>query len=171
MNSSQEQCLRLGSEVKNQMKIKCIKAECPQCHIVGSIQLFLNKQNEVKYARTRHYVKLDPITKKPQFEYHKVEDLEALKTLLKSQSISLSTDKAKIGQVGQSQERKIHDLKLNNSSLVEREISVPRWPSLVGRYLGKVMVAGSKPARGSNFALTALVYNSLDIVVLCFRGF
>jgi hypothetical protein len=108
---SQGVCLRLGSEVKVRMKIKCVKAECPQCHIVGSIQLFLNKQNEVKYARTRHYLRLDPTTKKPQFEYHKVEELEALKTLLKSQSISLSTDKAKIGQVGQSQERKKHDPK------------------------------------------------------------
>jgi len=54
------------------------------CHITGSIQLFLNKQNEVRYARVRHYLRLDPTTKKPQFEYYKIEDLEALKTLLKT---------------------------------------------------------------------------------------
>ena len=122
--------------------------ECPICHIVGSAQLFLNKKNEIRYARFRHYKGLTE-KKKPQFDYHKVEDLEALKTLLKSQGISLSTDKAKVGHTGQKHTAKIHDLEINNSSPVQREFVAPRWPSLVGRYLGKVMVAGSKPARGS----------------------
>jgi hypothetical protein len=32
-----------------------------------------------------------------------------------------------------------------------KEGSAPRWPSLVGHRLGKAAVAGSNPARGSNF--------------------
>ena len=77
--------LDLGRKVINQMKIKCVKAECPICKITGSIQLFINKQNEVRYARTRHYSHLDKDSKKPQFTYCKIEDLEALKTLLNGQ--------------------------------------------------------------------------------------
>jgi hypothetical protein len=44
----------------------------------------------------------DKLSHKPQFSYCKIEYLEALKTLLKSQGISLSPDKA-IGQEGQCQ--------------------------------------------------------------------
>ena len=66
--------------------------ECPICHITGSAQLFLNKNGEVRYARIRHYKGLNE-NNKPQFEYHKVEDLDALKTLLKANGVSLSTFK------------------------------------------------------------------------------
>ena len=48
--------------------------------------------------------------------YCKTEDLEALKTLLKSQGISLNTEKA-IGQIGQGPTGKIHDLELKDSNL------------------------------------------------------
>ena len=92
------------------MKIKCVKSECPICKVSGSIQLFLNKQNEVRYARTRHFSHTDKESKKPQFTYCKIEDLAELKTLLKSQGISLSIDKAENGQPGQVQTVKIHDL-------------------------------------------------------------
>jgi hypothetical protein len=85
------------------MKIKCLKAECPICEIIGSIQLFLNKRNEVRYARTRHYSHLDKDSKKPQFTYCKLADLEALKTLLLQQGVSLTTEKSTAGQVGHSQ--------------------------------------------------------------------
>jgi hypothetical protein len=57
--------LDLGSEVKNQIKIKCIKAECPVCKVTGSIQLFLNTNREVRYARTRHYSHIDKIPRSP----------------------------------------------------------------------------------------------------------
>jgi hypothetical protein len=83
------------------MKIKCVKAECPVCKVTGSIQLFLNKQNEVRYARTRHYSHIDKDSKKPQFTYCKINDLEALQTLIKSQSISIATEQVTAGQVGQ----------------------------------------------------------------------
>lgn len=87
-------------QVCDSMKYKCFKSECPICHSTGSIQLFLNNKSEVRYARTRHYSKINKDSKKPQFTYCKIEDLESLKDLLKTQSISLTTEKAIDGQVG-----------------------------------------------------------------------
>ena len=81
-------------------KIKCLKLECPICKQIGSIQLFLNKQNEVRYARTRHYSHIDKDSKKPQFTYCKIQDLQALQTLLLNKGISLSTEEVTAGQVG-----------------------------------------------------------------------
>lgn len=82
------------------MKIKCVREECPICHNTGSIQLFMNKKGEVRYARTRHYRYLDKDSKKPQFSYCKINDLDSLKTLLSDKLITLSKDTAP-GQVGQ----------------------------------------------------------------------
>ena len=88
-------------QVKNRMKIKCLKAECPSCKLIGSIQLFFNKDELLRYARTRHFSHIDKDSKKPQFTYCKIQDLDALKTLLLNQGISLCTDKVTAGQVGQ----------------------------------------------------------------------
>ena len=109
------------------MKIKCVKAECPSCKLTGSIQLFLNRDGEVKYARTRHYSHLDKDSKKPQFTYCKIGDLEALKTLITQQGVSLSVVKAESGKTGQGQTEKIHDLELKDSS-----------PNQQGRCLGSL---------------------------------
>jgi hypothetical protein len=98
-------------------KIICRKLECSVCHKVGLAQFFLNRNEEVKYARTRHYSHIDKDSKKPQFTYCKLENLEALKTLLLNQGIPLSVGKSESGQVGQCQTAKIHDLKLQDSSL------------------------------------------------------
>jgi hypothetical protein len=87
-------------QVKNKVKIKCVKAECPICKTTGSIQLFMNKKGEVRYARTRHYSNLDKDSKKPQFTYCKIEDLEPLKTIIINQDVSLSESNT-AGQVGQ----------------------------------------------------------------------
>jgi hypothetical protein len=92
--------------------------QCPICHVVGSAQLFLNKKNEVKYARFRHYKGLNK-NKKPQFEYHKVEDLDALKTLLKSQDTSMPNSEA-IGQLCQDQTLEIHDPEIKDSNLKQQ---------------------------------------------------
>jgi hypothetical protein len=100
------------------VKYKCIKMECPTCHIVGSAQLFLNKNGEIRYARVRHYKGLNE-NKKPQFEYHKIENLETLKTLLKTQDTSMSNSKA-IGQLGQGQTSKIHDPEIKDTSLKQQ---------------------------------------------------
>jgi len=82
------------------MKIKCVKTQCPTCQVVGSAQLFLNKKNQIRYARFRHYKGLSE-NKKPQFTYHKVEDLEALKTLLLNQDLQFPISEN--GQLGQGQ--------------------------------------------------------------------
>ena len=71
------------------MKIKCVKTEkCFICGKAGSIQVFFNKQNEIKYGKVRHAVHKvetgynDKI--KYNFIYHKIEDLPQLETLLQS---------------------------------------------------------------------------------------
>jgi intergrase/recombinase len=86
------------SQVKTLVKYKCIKTQCPICGNTGSLQLFINKSNKVTYARVRHY------KGKGKFTYCKIEDLEALKTLLN-------------GQYGQGKTVKNIDHKQNNSSL------------------------------------------------------
>jgi hypothetical protein len=96
------------------VKYKCFKIQCPVCRDAGSIQLFINKKGEVRYARTRHYLG------NGKFSYCKIEDTEALKTLLKSQGISMSTDKANNGSMGQGQTLKLHDIKLKESSLIQQ---------------------------------------------------
>ena len=82
------------------MKIKCVKIECSVCHRVGLAQVFLNKRNEARYARVRHYSHINKDSHKPQFTYCKIQDLEPLKTLLCQRGISLSTEKLTAGQVG-----------------------------------------------------------------------
>jgi hypothetical protein len=77
-------------------------------------QLFLNKKNQIRYARIRHYKGLSK-NKKPQFEYHKVEDLETLKTF-KTKGVSFSISKADVGQIGQDQTENNVAPKLNNSN-------------------------------------------------------
>jgi hypothetical protein len=98
------------------MKIRCVKTQCPIWQVVGSAQLSLNHKNEVRYARFRHYKGLNE-NKKPQFDYHKVEDLEALKTLLKTKGVSLLTGEADKGQIGQGQTVNNVAPKLNNSNI------------------------------------------------------
>jgi hypothetical protein len=86
------------SRPQTMVKYKCFKIQCPVCRRTGSCQTFLNKQNKITYARVRHYSHINKQTKKPQFEYHKIQNLEALKTLLNA---SYSTGKADKVQGGQ----------------------------------------------------------------------
>ena len=83
------------------MKIKCIKAECPVCKVTGSIQLYMNRNGEVRYARTRHYSHLDKGSKKPQFTYCKIENLEALEESLRELGFSLPTANGQMVTMGQ----------------------------------------------------------------------
>ena len=72
------------------MKYQCIKTEsCSVCKNKGTIQVFLNSANLVKYARTRHYTQ-------GVFSYCKLENLSEVEELLKSQTIH---DQKQIGQV------------------------------------------------------------------------
>ena len=113
------------------MKIKFVKLEFPICHNIGLAQVFLRKDGSISYARVRHYSHRDKVSHKPQFTYCKIEDLEALKTLIESQGISLSNNKAKMGQVGQNQTDKNHDLENSNSTLKQKNNvrlgSLARW--------------------------------------------
>ncbi len=88
--------------------------QCPVCQVVGSAQLFLNKDGRVRYCRVRHYKGLNEF-KKPMFEYHKIEDLEALKTLLKNQTLQFP--KCQNGQLGQTQKAEYVAPKLKDPNL------------------------------------------------------
>ena len=126
------------------VKYKCFKAECPICKVSGSIQLFLNRNNQVRYARTRHYSHIEKDSKKPRFTYCKIADSEALKTLLSNKNISLTTDKATSGQKGQRSTAGIHDHKLRDSRLISKimgagsSVRIEHHPPKVG-------VVGSNP--------------------------
>jgi hypothetical protein len=126
------------------VKYKCFKAECPICKVSGSIQLFLNRKNEVKYARTRHYSHIDKVSKKPRFTYCKITDLEALKTLLSNKNISLTTNNAKNGQTGQHSAARIHDHKLKGSRLIFRTEGAGS-SARIEHHPPKVGVVGSNP--------------------------
>ncbi len=104
------------------MKYKCIRLECPICNKQGLAQLFLNKEGNIKYARVRHYSHKDSTTGKPQFTYCKIENLDALKTLLKCQDISLTTEKPKSGQVGHDQTQRIHDQENCNKGSIQQDL-------------------------------------------------
>ena len=77
------------------VKYKCFKTQCPKCGNTGSLQLFLNKQNEVKYARVRHIIHKNEQGYNPNlkynFHYCKIENLQQLETLLKSLSLKFPT--------------------------------------------------------------------------------
>ncbi len=103
------------------MKIKCYSGvECKVCHLKGMLQAFLNKEGNVKYARVRHYSHLDVATHKPQFTYCKIEDMNSLKDLLKSEGNSLFTVKAESGQLGQNQNDKECDLDTSRNSFIQQ---------------------------------------------------
>jgi hypothetical protein len=89
------------------MKIKCVKAECPDCKVTGLIQLFMNRNGEVRYARTRHYSHLDKGSKKPQFTYCKIENLDTLEELRRESSFSLPTANGQVVTMGQANQEPI----------------------------------------------------------------
>ena len=86
------------------VKYKCVKTQCPICGNFGSLQIFINKSSRITYARIRHYNHTDKESHKPQFTYHKIEDLEKLKT-------------SHNGQAGQGPTANNIDPKLKDSSL------------------------------------------------------
>jgi hypothetical protein len=89
------------------MKIKCITTEkCPICGDKGSIQVFFNKQLQIKYGRVRHYTGLNE-AKKPQFSYCKIENLNQLEALLTSLNFQFSQTQQK--QLGQKTTKDFHD--------------------------------------------------------------
>ena len=87
--------------------------ECPICHVFGLAQIFMNNDGRLRYCRVRHYKGLNEF-KKPQFEYHRVEDLNQLKTLLKSQDLQFPSA---TGQSGQRQTVTLKQLYEQNSKI------------------------------------------------------
>jgi hypothetical protein len=120
------------------MKTKCVKSKCEVCGKFSLIQLFFRSSEELSYARARHYT--GKKNGKPQFEYHP-QSIESLKTLLKTQSISVTTEKATDGQIGQSND---DDLLNPENSLNQRNARGCRlaWSRLVD--LGSID-SGSNP--------------------------
>jgi len=74
----------------------------------------------VRYARTRHYSHLDKDSKKPQFTYCKIENLETLQSLLLNKSISLNTEKTTAGQVGHGRQGLTLDPQLRGCALIQQ---------------------------------------------------
>jgi hypothetical protein len=103
------------------MRIKCLKLEC-QCGKTELGQLFLNKEGTIRYARVRHFSHNDTLTHKPQFTYCRIGDLDAVKTLLKSQDMSLDTEKAVSGHIGQVESREVPDLETPKDSLNQQNM-------------------------------------------------
>ena len=126
------------------MKIKCTRVPCQICNKLASIQLFYNQSGDTKYPRARHYT--STLNGKPQFQYH-VQNIDALKTLLKTQSISLTTEKAQSGQVGQAK----HIDQLNPENSLNQQNSWGcrlAWSRLVD--LGSID-SGSNPGSPTKF--------------------
>ena len=134
-------------------RIRCLKLKCPICGVYGLCQVFLRKDGSTSYARTRHYSHLDKDSMKPQFTYCKIEDLEALQTILKSQGISLTTDKK--GQLDQGQTIQIHDPENLNSSSVSKSMGAGSLARL-GHLLDVQKVAGSSPVRPTPMSVLVL---------------
>jgi hypothetical protein len=89
------------------MKIKCVRLQCPICNKSGSCQLFMNRLGQVRYARVRHYSHIDKESKKPQFTYCKIEDLQQLETLLISFNLQFPQTQQK--QLGHTETKQLHD--------------------------------------------------------------
>ena len=81
----------------------------------------MNKLDQIRYARVRHYSHIDKVSKKPQFTYHKLTNLEALKTLLSNKRIQLNKNKAKGGQSGHHGHQNNIDQKHEELSLKTRK--------------------------------------------------
>ena len=126
------------------MRIKCVKLKCLVCGKQGSTQLFLNKADQIRYARTRHYSHIDKVSRKPQFTYHKLDDLDVLKTLLSNQGIQLNKNKADKGQTGHLGHQNNIDQKLEELSLKTRN-SGAGSSARIEHHPPKVGVVGSNP--------------------------
>ena len=101
--------------------------------------------------RTRHHI--GKKNNKPHLEYHP-QSLESLKTLLKTQPISVTTEKATEGQVGQANN---DDLKNPENSLIRENTRGCRlaWSRLVD--LGSID-SGSNPGSPTTIFCFSLVY-------------
>ena len=119
------------------------RIECPVCKQQGVLQ-WKDTVTRIK-GKEYHYKKLyvyhqhpEEHPEKPKWCYLNRDHLKALG--ITQNKDSLTQDNIK------SEKPKSSSFYRNNS-----KYCVPRWPSLVGHRLGKAAVAGSNPARGSNY--------------------
>lgn len=101
------------------MKYSYVRSKCQVCGKDSLIQLFFRGNGEFSYGRARHY--LGQKEGKPQFKYHP-QSMDSLKDLLKSQNITLDTEKAISGQIGQVESKEVHDLKSHEKSLNQQNV-------------------------------------------------
>ncbi len=86
------------------------------------------------YARVRHYVSLDPTSKKPKFEYHK-QSLQHVKRVLDE------PEKKQIDLIGQNN----IDLNLNNNGFSNQKEPLRSSSSWLGHKPSKLAIPGSNP--------------------------
>ena len=133
------------------VKYKCFKTECPICGNFGSLQLFINKEGKTTYARVRHY------QGKGKFIYCKVEDLQALKTLLNGQAGQDQTS----NNIDPKQNNGDQNLKVNSFNLETGNIQEGRSSSLVRtlalRAKGRRFKSGSAHHQHFSFVCISVV--------------
>ena len=136
------------------VKYKCFKTQCPICQNSGSLQLFINRQGKVTYARVKHRIHENQPDYNPNIKYNykycKIPDLQQLETLLKTLNFQSPTPKLETpslgqkGQHGQEAGLKTHDPQLRSSS----SICQNKWAGSSARiehHPPKVGVVGSNP--------------------------
>jgi hypothetical protein len=143
------------------LKIKCVKLDnCPICGKAGSLQVFFNKQLQIKYGRVRHIIHKDEAGYNPNvkynFHYCKIEDLQQLETLLKSLSFksptsttqlhtaTTNTNLKPLGQAGQDLMGNQAKLGQADSGLISK-INGAGSSARIEHHPPKVGVVGSNP--------------------------
>ena len=111
-------------------KIKCVsKLRCELCNRDGMLQVFFNSKHEVRYARIRHYIGIDPDTRKPKFIYHR-QSLRYIERIFKEKSANTNLDHIDLRQID-----------LNNAETLSIDKNGVRGcPSLVGGRPAKSVV-------------------------------
>ena len=144
------------------MKYKCIKTKCPVCGNTGSLQLFLNREGKVTYARVKHRLHENEEDFNPNikhnYKYCKIEKKQ-LETLLNSVNIQYpkpnneTPSLGQLGQCGQDAALKTHDPQLRSSSFICQN----KWAGSsvrIEHHPPKVGVVGSNPTPPASFVFS-----------------
>ena len=108
-----------------------MKIVCEVCGNIGYLQKLTRN-----YCRVRHYIGLDPSTKKPRFEYHK-QSLDYVQRILNTKQDNQNIDLI---------DHNNHDQNLNNSSFFTENKGAGSLARL-GHPLDVRKVTGSNPVR------------------------
>ena len=95
-----------------------VRGVCEVCNTIGYLQIL----NNGKYARMRHYQRLDPETKKPIFTYHQIR-MESVRRILTANSGDIKPNKDGLANVSMTNRpTNTNDQDLNNSGLVSKDL-------------------------------------------------